>query len=69
MCADTHTLLAGETHRRLHHLRVSGVKPAGNIGRTDHRHHLGVCAQAPRPKAFAHVAVEVYTWQSCTSKT
>ena len=54
MCAGTDAMRGAEPERCAHAGDVTGMRAAGNVGRTDERHDIGiVCA------AFAEVAVEV----------
>jgi hypothetical protein len=59
MRADADPVGMGELDGPVHHLRVTGMKTAGNVGRGDGRNDVSIHSQGIRPEAFAHVAVDI----------
>src|SRR3954471_10968781 len=59
MRADRDAMIDREAHGLADRPRITAMEAAGDVGRADVRHHLGVGAHLPRAVALAHVAVEV----------
>ena len=58
--AHGHPVPGGQRDALPHRARVAGVRAAGDVGRGDQRHHLGVGAVAVDAEALAQVAVDVH---------
>jgi hypothetical protein len=49
----------GQGDRPGHHVRVTGMKAAGNIRRGDPPHHLGVITQVIAAETLTQVTIQV----------
>jgi hypothetical protein len=60
MSTHSHTVLFGQEDGLVHHYRITGVKTAGHVGRSNVLHNLLVIAQPVPAVAFAHVDIEIH---------
>ncbi len=51
--------LLGEGHQLVHGVGVAGMEAAGDTGRADHGHQIGIVADVVGAEAFADVGVEI----------
>jgi hypothetical protein len=60
VCADRHTVLFRQLNGCPHYEWITGVLPAGDIGRRDETYHGLIFAEFVSAEALSHVAVQVY---------
>ncbi len=51
MRANSDAVPRRQRYGGMHHIRIAGMKPAGNIGRADDAEHRRIIAHRPGPKA------------------
>ena len=59
MRADTYVPLGGLAHGGCHHVPVTRMHAAGDIGRSHDFQQAGIIPHGPGPKALAHIGVQV----------
>lgn len=60
MSTDTYLIFYGQGHGFFHHHEISGVEPAGNVGRGDVAQHFGVQTEFISTEALTYVRIEIY---------
>src|SRR3990172_12890407 len=59
MGADRHAMSGRGRHNLSHDMRITGVKPAGDVRRGDKREDRFIGPHLPRAEAFAHVTIQI----------